>query len=174
MSTAVYPIFARGAIDTLTKAMQAEPVEEWAAEAIEQGIGNTQQARRAVERLRQNFEERLRAGMLVQKSLAESEKSLQSSKLTAAELAKQLDRLRNSPLPSKLKELSPKQKEFQSEMEALMREWFAFLDFMSDVLAKAKAPFPPIDWDRVKEVERAYAAGETKPFEWRPKVGAQE
>jgi hypothetical protein len=36
--------------------------------------------------------------------------------------------------------------------------------FLVEAAEKASAPVPPVDWQRVREAEEAYARGETKPF----------
>jgi hypothetical protein len=167
MSTAVYPIIAQGLMDTIARAMAAEHIEEWPPEAVDGAVANCQQARRALRGIRQNLEQMLCAGVTAQAFLAQNELPMQLAGRAAAEL----DRLRNE---LSHRPLAPKLKEFLSESEALVREYTDLHDFLAGVFAKAKAPPRPIDWNRVQEAERAFACGETRPFQRHPTAGAEE
>lgn len=54
--------------------------------------------------------------------------------------------------------------ELVSKCENMAAHLVDFRHFLLDALAMAKKSSRPIDWERVREVEEAYARGETKPF----------
>ena len=61
--------------------------------------------------------------------------------------------------------------EMISRFEDLDSDLTSLRQFLLEALEKAKKPARPIDWQRVREAEEAYARGETKPF--RKTTGAQ-
>jgi hypothetical protein len=163
MTTAVYPVFASGLIDTIANAMGAEPVEEWPADALEQGAAFCRQARGLVKGIREELEQVLRKGKEAKALVAEIEPAAQALGKALASLSSRLDE--NGGRPS-----NPKAESFLSECEALVREAADFQSTLTEVLARAAAPLPPIDWNRVKEAEEAFVRGETRPFQRTPKA----
>jgi hypothetical protein len=167
MSTAVYPILASGLINTLTDAMQAEPVEDWLPETVEEAISICRQARRAVKGMRHEQEQALQSGLKAKVFVAQIEPRAQVMEQGLAVLSQLVQGLRGQVLGAGMKD-------FLSEAQALVREVADLHSFLSEVLAKAKALPRPMDWDRVQEAEEAYARGETKPFRRHPKAEAKE
>jgi hypothetical protein len=51
-----------------------------------------------------------------------------------------------------------------AEARALDRDYRFIRDFIVEALRMASLPPGPVDWERVKEAEEAYARGETKEF----------
>jgi hypothetical protein len=69
-------------------------------------------------------------------------------------------------LVSKLrsKPLSLPFQEFVASYRSLIDEMLRLDQFLSQAVAKARMPMPPIDWNRAREADEAYARGKTKPF----------
>lgn len=68
-----------------------------------------------------------------------------------------LARWKESRLPALGEELISRYEDLNTDLANLRQ-------FLLQALEKAKKPLRPIDWQRVREVEEAYARGETKPF----------
>jgi hypothetical protein len=51
-----------------------------------------------------------------------------------------------------------------AELCSLEQDTRALRDLLAEALARAAAPARPVDWERVRAAEEAYARGETKPF----------
>jgi hypothetical protein len=167
MSTAVYPILANGLIDTITSAMQAEPVDEWSPEAVEEAVSLCRQARRAVQSIRDDREQALQAGQEAKGFVAQNEPLAQILSGKLAVFSRLVEEFSD-------RVLTPRMKEFVSESQALAHEATDLHSFLEEALAKAKAPPRPIDWNRVQAAEAASARGETKPFQRRPQAEAKE
>ena len=52
----------------------------------------------------------------------------------------------------------------QQELCSLKQEMRAYRDLLADALSRASAAPGPIDWERVRAAEEAYAGGKTKRF----------
>jgi hypothetical protein len=167
MSTAVYPILASGLIDTLTNALQAKPVEEWPPEAIDDAIALCRRARRAVTGIRQEQEQKLQDGVQAKAFMADIEPLTQSIGPGLSALSRLADGLNSHTVATPMRD-------FLLEAQALVREAADLHRFLSTALAKAKAPPRPMDLNRVREAEEAYARGETKPFQRHLEAGTKE
>lgn len=51
----------------------------------------------------------------------------------------------------------------KASLRSLEQEYQAFRDLLAEVLSRASPP-RPVDWERIRAAEEAYARGDTKPF----------
>ena len=75
-----------------------------------------------------------------------------------------LAKMKTSRLPAFGEEMISRYEDLDTDLASLRQ-------FLLQAIAEARKPSTPIDWERVRETEEAYACGETKPF--RKIVGAQ-
>jgi hypothetical protein len=136
----------------------AEKVEVLTAEQLSNWNRGCDFLRSLNKQARQSIEEVLCQGVDAKAFVAGFEGELAALSRVASITGRVLTIARNSPLP-------PEGEEFVANYRALLDEVLSLHQFLADAVAKAKAPRRSIDWQRVHEVEAAYARGETKPFQ---------
>jgi hypothetical protein len=163
MSTAVYPILAGGLIDTLTKAMRAEPVEEWPGEAIEEALSLCRQARKMGRGLRRELEESLAHGWEAKSFLTTTGPGADEMGKRLAVLSGLVEDLGRAEQPGG-RPLSPAVNDLLQEARAVLQESTDTHRFLLAALAQAAAPPRPVDLNQLRAAAAAYARGETSPF----------
>lgn len=106
---------------------------------------------------RAHVESDLRRGMNARDFVAQHAASVSGLDIVKTRVDQILEREKKSYSPSLGAELI-------SRYENMAADLANFRKFLVEALARAKKPLRPIDWQRVREVEEAYARGATKPF----------
>ncbi|HWG47076.1 MAG TPA: hypothetical protein VN688_30205 [Gemmataceae bacterium] len=106
---------------------------------------------------RRGIENGLRQGVEARSFATTYERAVAELDRVRGAVARVLEKARTSHLPT-LGE------EFISSYEDLTADLDRLRQFLAEAVIKAKAPPRPIDWDRVREADAAYARGETMPF----------
>ncbi len=106
---------------------------------------------------RASIESDLRQGVDAKAFAARCERAISTLDIVKGAVSRVLARLKGSHLPARGDELISRYQDLDTDLASLRQ-------FLLDALEKAKKPLRPIDWQRVREVEEAFARGETKPF----------
>ena len=157
MTTDVLPILATGQLDTIFRAVQAGPIRDWPAEAIQLVIAQCRQAVSAIQIARRSYDALLRQGTDANSFVAQTEPFLRTLRSVPAESSKVLEQFKGQVLEPPLREL-------WSAFVAMTLEAADLIGFLETAIATANLPSKPIDWERVRQAEEAYMRGETKPF----------
>jgi hypothetical protein len=106
---------------------------------------------------RTSIESTLRQGVDAKAFAAKYEQSISTLDTVKGAVSRVLARLKGNRLPALGEELISRYEDLNTDLVNLRQ-------FLLEALEKAKNPLRPIDWQHVREVEEAYARGETKPF----------
>jgi flavin-binding protein dodecin len=106
---------------------------------------------------RASIESALRQGVDANAFAAKHERAVDTLDTVKRAVSRVLARLKRDRLPARGEELISRYESLDTDLASLRQ-------LLQEVLEKAKKPLRPIDWHRVREVEEAYARGETKPF----------
>jgi hypothetical protein len=155
MATAtVFPDLAVGLVEKMAEAFGDHKVQELPPEEIAAATSICRAIRHLFTAARHSVERSLSEGVDVKAFTARYDPTLSSLELISVSVA----RVAASAGPAP--DLAG---EFLSELRALGGDVADLQHLLGEALSKAKAPLRPIDWDRVREAEAAYARGETKP-----------
>jgi hypothetical protein len=157
MSLDVLPILARDSLGTMLTAAEARPVREWSPKAVDVGIAHCHQGLEAIRAARQEYGERLHAGMDAKAFVVEIEPLvmvLRSYSAAASRLAEEF----RSPT------VEPRLREFQEAFQTMAMEAADLLGFLETALKAARIPRHPTDWEAVRRVEDKFANGETQVY----------
>ncbi|MHB1423556.1 MAG: hypothetical protein ACYC3I_10250 [Gemmataceae bacterium] len=106
---------------------------------------------------RRSIENTLGQGVDAKAFAARYERAISTLDTVKGAVSRVLAKLKGSRLPARGEELISRYEDLDTDLASLRQ-------FLLEALEKAKKPLRPIDWQRVRDVEEAYARGETKPF----------
>lgn len=106
---------------------------------------------------RASIESALRQGVDARAFAATYERSVVRLETTKDAVSRVLAKVRGTRLPVLGGELISRYEDLDADLASLRQ-------FLLEAIAEAKKPSCPVDWQRVREAEEAYARGETKTF----------
>jgi hypothetical protein len=151
-----------GFAETMTNQLETRRVEEVTPEEASSFIPFCEFFEKQFAQTRRSLVERLIRGVEGRAFAAKFEDRVASLEAVLARMNRVVTKVRTGPLSSPVEE-------FLSSFRALMDEMLRLHQVLSQAVAKAKMPLRPVDWNRVREADEAYARGETKPFQRSPK-----
>lgn len=161
MATLVISSFERRLLQMVKEELATESVHDWPEHSHQLCLEVLRKMRENAATMRPVLEDILGRGVEARSFVREYSPLLSSTNNHLAGLRE---------LVEAGERLSAEHAEFESmaaEFRRLEQETQAFRDFLAEAIAQASKPPRPIDWDRVRQAEQAYARGETKPFSQR-------
>ncbi len=159
MATAtMVPDLLVGLAATMANAFETRSVVELPPDDLSAGLSLCVSLQDLVKKARRSIEEGLSQGVDARAFAAKYERAVTGLETVLTTTERIITRARTSPLP-------PPAEQFVSGYRALLDDMISLHQFLAEAVAKAKLPVRPIDWNRVKEAEDAYARGETKLFQ---------
>ena len=156
MTTLVMPSLQRRLIKAVGEEMEAEPIQQWAEESRQFLVDLLRRIREHDVGVRHRLEAKVVDGV-------EAHSFVRDYGPLLAATDEQLAGLQ--PLMEKLPaEDSPALSHLGAELRSLIDEKRSFRAFLAEALARAAARPRPVDFERSRSAEAAYARGETKPF----------
>jgi hypothetical protein len=160
MTTLLIPRVERRLLLAVGEAVKAEPIQEWPKDSLDVVSEVFKRSRTSVSNLRQRLEKVLSRGVdprvfareMSEESIREVDEMLDTLRVTIKTLTEAED---------------PAAERFASDAVFLEKEFQAFRDLLSRAMSEASRPPGPVDWDRVRASEEAFASGKTKPISFR-------
>jgi hypothetical protein len=156
MTTLTSPSFERLLLRTVSEGVAAEPVGTWPPQTLQLGLDIVQTLRTNSTQTRHQLEQLLADGVEARSFVRDCSPLLA---LTDERLAKTREAVE---LLSAAEDTASAR--LLAELRLLEQEDRAFRDLLSRALSRASEAPRPVDWERVRAAEEAYARGETKPF----------
>jgi hypothetical protein len=143
-------------LEAVNEEVESKPVRDWPPKVLEWSLDSLRKWQEVVTDLRGRLEELLSEGV-------EASYFAHSFRENLAVIEKTLENTR------RLTELTSKAEDAAStrvadESRRLETEIQAFHHTLAQALSLASVPRPPLDRERARRVEEAYARGKTKPF----------
>jgi hypothetical protein len=132
-------------------------VEELTVEDVRTALGVCAFIQSMLRTGRESIESALCQGGEAKAFAARYERTVSTLDTIKGAVSRVLARLKGSRLPALGEELISRYEDLNTDLARLRQ-------FLQEALEKAKKPSRSLDWQRVREVEEAYARGETKPF----------
>jgi hypothetical protein len=146
---------AAGTAESLDRVFAS--VEELSTEDVDTTLAACNFIQTLFRTARASIESALRQGVDAKVFVAKYERAVGTLDTVKGAVSRVLARLKGRRLPARGEELISRYEDLDTDLASLRQ-------FLLDALEKAKKPLRPIDRQRVREVEEAYARGETKPF----------
>lgn len=146
---------AAGTAESLDRVFAS--VEELSAEDVDTTLAVCNFIQTLFRTSRASIESALRQGVDAKAFVARYERAVSPLDTVKGAVSRVLAKLKGSRLPARGEELISRYEELDTDLARLRQ-------FLLEALEKAKKPLRLIDWQHVREVEEAYARGETKPF----------
>jgi flavin-binding protein dodecin len=146
---------AAGTAESLDRAFAS--VEELSAEDVQSALDVCDFIQTRFRKARESIESALCQGVDAKAFAAKYERAVGTLDSVMGAVSRVLERLKGGRLPVRGEELISRYQNLNAVLANLRQ-------FLLEALSRAKNPLRPIDWQRVREVEEAYARGETKPF----------
>lgn len=156
MTTLVMPSFEGRLLETVREEVATEPVPEWPPRSLQLCLDILQGIRDNAVSMRSTLKGALAEGVEVRAFVREYGPLLPLVDDHLAKVRGLVARL----LPAE----DAASGSLTAALRSLEQEYQAFRDLLADVLSRASASPRPIDWERIRAAEEAYARGDTKPF----------
>jgi hypothetical protein len=156
MATLSFPSLNQRLLRTFRAQAAAEPVPQWPRQSLQLCLNVLRDMRESVVEARQALEEELAAGVEA-RSFAHVYAPFLPIAEEHADIVRELVGTLAPAEDSASRSVAAELRQLQGENER-------FRDVLADALAHATAPPSPVNWERIRAAEEAYARGETKPF----------
>ena len=156
MTTLQIPSFERRLLQTVKEEMAAKPVRDWPQPSLQLGMDVLQRMRKECADMRLALEAELADGVETRSFAREYGPMLPVADGMVQSIRELIDQL--SPAFDSASEM------LLAEFRLLEQEENKYRDLLAEALGRASEPPRPVDAERVRAAEEAYARGETKPF----------
>jgi hypothetical protein len=156
--TARSPDLAMRFFEGLTQSLASSDFTQWNAEQISRVISLCREAQRLTRSARRSVQLRLNKGV----EAKEFVKRFSELHIILSDCLSRISRIVEKGRDWALPTLA---EGWIKEWQAVGREMAALNHLLNEALAKATPTQMPLDWERIHEVEAAYARGETRPFQ---------